>query len=48
MSYKLWREKVHLAFDAIKNTPESIGFIQTIWKSDDLVHTIFDGVEKGD
>jgi len=48
MSYKLWREKVHLAFVVIKNTPESMGLIQTIWKSDDLVHTIFDGVEKGE
>lgn len=46
-SYKLWREKVHLAFDVIKNTPESMGFIQTIWKSDNLVHTIFDALEKG-
>jgi hypothetical protein len=43
-SYKLWSEKVQLALDVIKNTPKSMGLIQTIWKSDDLVHTIFDGV----
>jgi hypothetical protein len=40
-SYKIWSDKLSLAYDFVKKTPRSIGLSKTIWKSDDTLHTIF-------
>lgn len=41
-SYEIWRDKITIAHDIIRTTPPKIGEVKTIWKSDDLVHLIFD------
>ena len=40
-SYQIWKEKVQLAYKIINRTPESIGLIKSIWKSDVIEHSIF-------
>jgi hypothetical protein len=40
-AHKIWRDKLSLALDIVKNTSDSIGLYKTIWKSDDIKHSIF-------
>jgi hypothetical protein len=40
-SHKIWCDKLSLAYNLVKNTPNSIGLFKTIWKSDDSLHSIF-------
>jgi len=40
-SYEIWRDKINFAADILRTTLPKIGEVKTIWKSDDLVHSIF-------
>jgi hypothetical protein len=40
-SYEIWKDKITIAADIVITTPPKIGELKTIWKSDDLVHSIF-------
>ena len=40
-SYKIWRDKVTIADGIVRTTPAKIGEVKTVWKSDDLAHSIF-------
>ena len=40
-SYQLWFEKISLALKIIKKTPDKIGLVKSIWKSDNSEHSIF-------
>ncbi len=41
-SFHIWREKIELALDIINKTPKTIGLYKSIWKSDDIKHSIFE------
>lgn len=41
-SYNVWLEKIQLALEIINKTPNTFGLYKSIWKSDNLVHSIFD------
>jgi hypothetical protein len=40
-SYNTWLNKIKLAKDLINKTPPNYGLIKTIWKSDEVNHSIF-------
>ena len=41
-SYTIWADKIILALNLIKKTPNSIGLFKSIWKSDNKIHSIFE------
>lgn len=41
-AFRTWSSKLIMAKNLIKNTPETFGLVQAIWRSDDLTHSIFD------
>lgn len=40
-SYKIWKDKINVAINIVRNTPESIGAYKYKWKSDQVKHSIF-------
>lgn len=40
-AHKIWSDKLSLAMDIVKNTRDSIGLYKSIWKSDNLEHSIY-------
>jgi hypothetical protein len=40
-AYKIWSDKLSLAFDIVKSTRDYIGLYKSIWKSDEKIHSIF-------
>jgi hypothetical protein len=42
ISFNFWREKIEFAKSMIKSTPLSFGASKAIWKSDDLIHSIYE------